>query len=306
MKKVIYRLASLFFLFFLLINPKLSIEGAKTGLLFWFNILVPTLLPFLIGSNLILSLQAQKYITFFLEKPLRWFAHLSESGCYTFFIGLLCGYPMGAKTCNDLLTNGQLEKKEAEYLLSFCNHASPMFLCGFVMFILPVSHSRLFLLAYYLPILFFMFIGKYVYGIKRPVKMSHHHAEKTNLTFNLLDQSIHNALETILKIGGHIIFFSILESWFLLLPISQPLVKTLLLAGTEMTTGIVSIHQFYPASTLGEILALAACAFGGLSGISQSKAVLKNSQLSIVPYITGKIIHSLLAVFFFLIGLSVL
>ena len=41
--------------FFLLFFPQISLEASKTGLLLWFDTILPTLLPFLVLSQLILK-----------------------------------------------------------------------------------------------------------------------------------------------------------------------------------------------------------------------------------------------------------
>ena len=49
--------------FFLLLTfPKLSIEGARDGLLLWFQTIVPTQFPFLICSGLVTSMGGISYL----------------------------------------------------------------------------------------------------------------------------------------------------------------------------------------------------------------------------------------------------
>lgn len=57
---------------------------------------------------------------------------LSKAGCYPAVIGLLSGYPVGAKTTAQLYREKMLSKSEAQYLLTFCNNASPMFLLEYI------------------------------------------------------------------------------------------------------------------------------------------------------------------------------
>ena len=57
---------------------------------------------------------------------------LSPGGAYVFLLGLLTGYPMGAKLTADLYYAGKISRQEAEYLLTFCNNPSPAFLITYV------------------------------------------------------------------------------------------------------------------------------------------------------------------------------
>ena len=43
-------------------------------------------------------------------------------------LGLVGGYPIGARTAAELYTSGALTRQEAERLLTFCNNSNPVFL----------------------------------------------------------------------------------------------------------------------------------------------------------------------------------
>lgn len=117
---------------FLLLYPRFAAEGARYGLLLWYTSVVPSLFPFMVLSSLIVSSGGVSL----LMKPVRAFLGpwlpLSENGCYTLISGLLCGCPMGAKTCGDFVREGKLSVQEGRFLMAICNHPSPMFLLGFV------------------------------------------------------------------------------------------------------------------------------------------------------------------------------
>ena len=91
----------------------------------WLNTLLPTLLPFLILTGFLIHTDGIEKIF----SPFRIFWNkgmgLSCSGAYAFVLGMLCGYPMGAKIASDLYQYGKISKREAEYLLTFSNNASP-------------------------------------------------------------------------------------------------------------------------------------------------------------------------------------
>ncbi|HEX3021178.1 MAG TPA: nucleoside recognition domain-containing protein, partial [Lachnospiraceae bacterium] len=113
-------------------NPIASLTGAKTGLLLWFNTVLPTLLPFIILSNLIIRFQVTDYICKVFSPIFTRLFRISNAGCYPLVIGILSGYPMGAKTCNDLLKEKQLSSKEGQFLMILGNNASYMFITSFI------------------------------------------------------------------------------------------------------------------------------------------------------------------------------
>ena len=113
----------------LLAKPDWAFTGAKNGLVLWGMVVLPTLMPFMLCSQAVAGLGA---VPLFM-KPFRPFfthiLHLSDQGGYVLFSGLLCGYPMGAKTCRDFLEKGWIGKAEARFLFAISNHPSPM-LCN--------------------------------------------------------------------------------------------------------------------------------------------------------------------------------
>ena len=134
MKKFIITVSTLLFLCLLLVFPKIALIGATRGLLLWFNTILPTLLPFLIISNLIMQFQITDCLTTFLYPTLGKLLRISKAGCYPMIIGMLSGYPVGAKACADLVKNKEISREEGQFLLCFCNNASPMFIISYITF----------------------------------------------------------------------------------------------------------------------------------------------------------------------------
>lgn len=119
-------------LFFLLFHPKEALTGVKNGLGLWLNIMIPTLLPFLILTGALLKTgnirKLLKPSAFFWKT----FFGLSPAGAYVLILGLLCGYPMGAKLAHDLYIDQQISRREGEYLLTFSCNASPAFIISYL------------------------------------------------------------------------------------------------------------------------------------------------------------------------------
>ncbi len=119
-------------LFLLLRYPALSIRGASQGLLLWYQVVVPSLAPFMLLTQLIQAAGGVSILT----KPFYPLLHrlygTSRTGAYILICGLLCGYPIGARLCADNCRKGEISPAEAQSLLCVCNHPSPMFLLGYV------------------------------------------------------------------------------------------------------------------------------------------------------------------------------
>lgn len=297
MKKSFFRLLSVVALLFLLFRPAIAYEGAKNGLILWGSVVVPTLLPFMICSNVIVTLNAIHILIFPVKKLLHRFFCLSDAGSYALVSGLLCGYPMGARTCSDFMDSGRISNKEGKYLLAICNHPSPMFLLGYAASALPAQVPvSLLLLSIYLPIFPVSLAAKALYQVTEPER-SQPVSKKAQRSF---DDSLMDSCEVMVKIGGYIMLFSILALYITKFPMDAPKYKAVMLGLVEITTGIKAISEAFPGALCGLWIA-AASAFGGFSGIFQTKSVIKNAGLSIRHYVAWKAFHSLLTIILFIL-----
>ena len=53
-------------------------------------------------------------------------------GAYAFIMGIISGYPVGAKIVTEFRKNGDCSRAEAERLLAFTNNSGPLFIIGSV------------------------------------------------------------------------------------------------------------------------------------------------------------------------------
>lgn len=296
MKKSISALTAIFVLLLLLTHPALSYEGACQGLLLWFHTVLPTLLPFMICSNVIVMLGGVSLLTSPFRPLLKPVFKLSSEGSYVLISGLLCGYPMGAKTCSEFLDHGRISLKEARYLLAISNHPSPMFLLGYVATNLsPTLSMTTVLLSLYLPILPVAWAARGLYGVQE-AKDKNPFPKSTKSSFDTVMMS---SFEVMVRIGGYIMLFSILAAFIQKMPWFSPFWKALLLGIVEITTGIQAVSKAVSGPLQGLCLTMIT-AFGGLSGISQTKSVLKNAGLSVRHYLLWKLFHAILSVGCFL------
>lgn len=295
----------------LLLFPALSIEGAAGGIRLWFQVVLPTLAPFIICTQMVVALGGVDLLVRPFRRLSRLLFGLSEPGTYVLICGLLCGYPLGAKLCGDFLISGKIDRTEAEYLLSICNHPSPMFLLGFVLNQLPVPIPPGHLLAcMYLPVIPVSFLSRRFYAVRRqnihrPVmaalSIAGEPADAARPGDSIsLEEVLLSTCETMVIIGGYIMIFSILAVWIKQLTGFPLAVKALLAGIAEITTGISQICRILPdGRALPMVIAVAA--FGGLSGIFQTRSVIKKAGLSIRHYISWKIIHTCFSCFVFIL-----
>lgn len=281
----------------MLLFPKNTFQGASSGLMLWFNTVLPTLLPFIILSNLLIRTGAIDLIARATSPVLCRLFRVSPYGSFAVLIGFLCGCPMGGKITADLLNMNYISEEEGRYLLSFCNNTSPMFVISYIIWQnLNRSAMTLPLLSITLsaPVLL-SFMFRFLYRI--PKDISRHgrlHSSVHSQDFaGALDTCIMNGFETITRIGGYIILFSICICLFEQLPVRIPLLNSLLVPSLELTTGVTIICQSSLTITAKITQSLTLAAFGGWCAAAQTKSMIQDTKLPFLPYIAEKLATAL-------------
>ena len=91
---------------------------------------IPSLFPFMVISSW-LDFNVHSYRTKTDKLTYRLFG-VPSSLIPVFIIGILSGYPTGAKLISELYANKRISKDTAEHLLSFCNNAGTVFIVSAV------------------------------------------------------------------------------------------------------------------------------------------------------------------------------
>ena len=89
---------------------------------------VPALFPFLSVSSLLISLGFGEWVAPHLAGLMTPLFRLPGCASSALLLGLVGGYPVGARTAAGLYSQGLLTKEEAERLLAFCSNSNPVFL----------------------------------------------------------------------------------------------------------------------------------------------------------------------------------
>ena len=293
MKQLLSGLPVLVLFLAMLFSPKAVFEGAESGLLLWFQVVFPTLFPFMLVSGLMLSGGGLVVISRIFGRLFSTLFATSPNGSFAVIAGFLCGYPMGAKVSADLVRSGRISRDEGAYLLSFCNNTSPIFIMNFIVWKTfdreELMIPTLLILIGAPAFLSLFFRRFYLKGRKKFPDLSD--KKKNNvklLNFEMLDSCLADSFESIVKVGLYIIFFSILIALPGKLSAGHPLLAGILPA-LEMTNGILMIHKAAPDLTVSYPLILGLTSFGGFCSAAQTKCMLKAASLPILPYIIQKL-----------------
>ncbi len=297
MKKILPLLfLSILFSFFL-VFPEQTLTASKTGLLLWFDSLVPTLLPFLIVSQLLLKTSVVNWIQNLLGPVFRKLFHCSEEGAFCLLCGFLCGYPVGARLIALQIKEQRLSLTEGQYLLSFCNNVSPMFCISYgIRQAIGDTRTTPYLLIIYGSALLFGFFTRpgTLPGTCLKTKKQ---TSETETIFQLIDVCIIDSFLILIKLCGYLILFSIISKGLLMaLPLESIYTAPVLSALLEITGGL-SLISHLPHGFIRSALGVIALTFGGLCCIFQTNSVIAETGLSLKKYILHKTVISIISLF---------
>lgn len=304
MKKFLYTIISILLLLFLLFFPQEALISAQEGMQLWLNLLLPTLLPFIILTGILIRTDLISGLLRPLEPFWKKIFGISPAGAYALLLGLLCGYPMGAKLTSDLYTGRKISRQEAQYLLTFTNHASPVFIRSYL--IHTCMNGQVSAFEVFGLLLSSAFITMNLmrwWFFSRNTALEFYDTKKETPPADspgvLLDASIMNGFETITKLGGYILMFSVLTACIRHFWKLQNTASCLLFCLLEMTTGL---HQL-SLSTLNMqtryLCALVTVILGGACITMQTRSLV-TEELSLIPYLASKLLNALIVMILFL------
>lgn len=278
-------------LLFFLLTPQQALAASRRGLTLWFTQLLPTLLPFTVLSYVVL-----RSGIFDISHKTGHIFGMRE--LYVIVCGFLFGFPIGSKLTADLYSQGQLPREKASVLFVFTNNLSPVFVTSVFQEQLgrrpPIA---VYLMLYGIP---------FVYGmlcLSRCGRSAAHAAEdghkntasRFELNMQIIDAGILNGFETLIKICGYIIMFSLAAELLTMLPISV-YVKTLLIGIAEVTNGMSALSELACPDSTRYLAAMLLLSFGGVSGMFQTASIVSRTDLSMKKYLANRLLLAALTV----------
>ena len=116
----------------LLLLPKQSVSAAGDGVQLCLNVILPSLFPFFVLSTLCVDSGIIRALGTLMQPLMAPLFRVGGCCAGAFLLGIIGGYPVGARTAISLYESGQCSRDEAERLLSFCNNSGPAFILGVV------------------------------------------------------------------------------------------------------------------------------------------------------------------------------
>ncbi len=324
----------------LILFSSTNLIAAKNGLTLWVTAVIPSLFPFFVATKLLSYTNVVAFLGKLLNPIMRPLFHVPGEAGFAFLMGLISGYPVGAKIVSHFMEQGICTKEEAERMLAFTNNSGPLFIIGTVGITL-FGNTQVGILLFVTHILACISVGivlrlfsskskkDFSFANKKKSNSTTSNIEnKKNVTFSslgeVLGKSIMNSISTILMIGGFVVIFSVLLSIlkqshlldavsnlftpiFSFFQIPQECVAPFFSGIIELTNG-VSLIANIPLKTVSTSIILCAflLGFGGISVLLQVFSIVAKNGLSIKTYFYGKLLQGLFAALYTFLALQFL
>lgn len=232
---VLIPLALLILCVLMVLFPAETWHAGVRGLSIWWDVLFPSLFPFLVLSELLLGFGIVHFLGTLLNPLMRPLFRVPGSGGFVFAVSCASGYPTGAKLTAQLWEQKLVTREEGERLVAFTTSSDPIFMIGAVSVgffhnvaiapILVTSHYG----AAFLVGLLMRFHGGSVKDqpsiidspsaskeihrnrLIRAIYAMHEARKADGRAFGeLLRQAISSSLRLIIIVGGLVVFFSVM------------------------------------------------------------------------------------------------
>lgn len=272
MKKILLLFIVFIILFYFICCPSQALNASKSGIMIWFDKIFPVLFPCIIISNIVIGsnvLSYSKYCPYIIA-----------------ICGFFCGFPVGCKLTTDFYKGNIISKDMAQRLCNYTNQLSVIYIQCFVVgqCLKNIIDTTVFLAVVYFPPICALLISLIKYN-----NVQKKSASRFRLNMQIIDAGIISGFETLIKLCGYIVLFSILFSIFNNI-VKESIIKYALLGLIENVNGIIILSNQGISSSAEILLAIAFVSFGGICCMMQTASIIKGTDLSIGKYMLSKII----------------
>lgn len=282
--------------------PDAALEAAKNACVICENTVIPSLFPFFVCSNLLTALNAAEYLSGLLRPVMRPLFGVSENSALAVIMGIVSGYPVGAKTAAALKDDGLITKSEAEKLLAFCNNSGPLFILG------AVGSGMLFdrkfgIVLYAAHILAAATAAFAIRGVKCEFANPKEKNRSAAAPFGiLLNDGIAASVNTVYTISGFVVISAILLKFIELsgiisfiasFGVGKDFARCLIYGIVEPTNGCIAASRLNIDTVYKCMIISSVIGWSGISVHLQVVGAVKKSGLNTRYYFFGKVISAI-------------
>lgn len=301
MKKNIFNtiiIISFLILFFeILFNKTLVFDTISYSLNIWASTLIPSMFPFFVISNILISYNITNYIPKILKQIFSKIFNVREEIISIFFLSLFSGFPSNAINTRNLYNKKLITTEEASHALTFTHFANPLFVLSTiaVLFLNNETYGYLILFSHYL--------GNIIVGILfskySPTNNINYkpNLNKSQSFSNTLIKAIKSSIDTLLLILGTLTCFLIISALIINKLNVNPYLSSIIKGILEMTMGLKAISLLIIPDIYKVVISTMIISFGGLAVHLQVLSGLVDTNISYQPFFVARLIHSIISGF---------
>ncbi len=295
--KKIAILCIVYFVMFLIIffSKELS-AGIKNGIAVSTNLLIPSLLIFMIFSNIVMNSSLKNIISRPFKLLAKYIFKINNNHMSIVILSLIGGYPIGAKLLSNAVKDKHLSVKNAERMLSYCVNCGPAFIISGVGVSLFGSKKigLIIYLSQVIACLIVGFLSTLFVDTTDNINIINDNSNDKNFS-TLLVNSVNDSIKSLAIICGFVVAFSsFMPLLSLFLKNINPNYRYLIEGILEVTIGCNNLSNIDSANNI--ILACAFTAFGGVCVHLQVCAMIKGTGIRMYKFFVFRIIYVFISV----------
>ena len=277
----------------LLVYPKEAADGIRAGLSLIGSDILPSLFPFMVVSSYVADNNFIQRLGVLTDKFTKKVLRTNGFSVIAFLLGIMGGYPVGAKTIRDYYATGKLTQNEAERLFYWCINPSPAFTVTAVGLLMmgSVQTGGIIYLSCILASITIGFFCRFLNDDTAVNKIDFTIPEKADNSFV---KSVTSGTESMLGICGWVLIFSAFSSVVSALPLNES-VKLFVKSVCEVTTGCnTAIESRLPVAVVTAVVG-----FGGFAVICQINSFASACNVKLSRLICSRVINSSISVVYY-------
>lgn len=293
MKKILYIILFFILIVLILINSYEIIQSIHFSFSLCINNVFPSLIPFMLLSNILINYNFVNDISNILENIMKKIFKVNKNCSFALIMSILSGSPSNAKYLKDLYDNNLISLKDVQKCLNFCHFTNPIFIIGTigVVFLNNKKIGLIILISHYISSIIIGLFNKKDNYIK---KNNFILINKKNNFISILKDSINNTINTLLLILGIIttcIIITCILNKILYIDNNNKFIYGLI----EMTQGLKYISNSNYSIEFKSMISSFLISFGGICIHAQTFSILDNKKIRYFPYLISRFIHGILS-----------
>ena len=278
----------------LVINKTIIFNTISYSLRLWVNSIIPSLFPFFVVSEILISYNITSYIPKSLKIIFKKLFNVNDSILTLFFLSIISGFPSSSKNIRYMYDNDLIDENIASHALIFTHFANPLFILGTVsvFFLHDERLGLIILISHYLP--------NVILGIitRNNIQNTNNETNYNNISISfskIFISSIKNSIDTLFMILGILTCFMVMSTIITNIFSFDIYTESLIKGVLEMTMGLKSISVLNIPDFYKVIISSMILSFGGISVHMQILSFIEDTNISYKPFFIARIYHSILS-----------